>query len=67
MGRPVGTEGEPLSLRQQGSGWSEEGKAERELYRPCSSDTLDQGLGAKTWALEVSSWERTRVGWVETA
>ena len=64
----------PPILGEKHSSWTEEGKAEREPQRPLiphpktpQPETLGWGLDTETQALEVSSWERTMVGYVETA
>ena len=61
-------------MREKYSSWTEEGKAEREPQRSLvqpprapQPEMLCRGLGTETQAPEVSSGERTRVGYVETA
>ena len=67
-GRSAEMEREDQSPREKCSSQTEEGKAKREPQRPSAPlpwtllpETLGQGLGAETQALEVSSRERTRV------
>ena len=67
-------EGDPQSLGEKGSSWTEEGKAEKEPHRPSvpppgttQPETLGWELGTETWALEVCSGERTGVGCGDTA
>ena len=64
----------PQSLREKCSSWTEEGKAERKSQRPSvpllripQPKRLRRGLGTETQAPEVSSGERSRIGYVETA
>ena len=65
---------EPQSLGEKHSSWTEEGKAEGAPHKPSVplpgtswTETLRRGLDAKTQVLRVTSWERTRVGCVDTA
>ena len=73
MGRSAEMEG-PQSYGEKHRSWTEEGKVEQEQLRSSVSppqipqpEMLGWGLGAETQALEVSSGERTRVVYVETA
>ena len=64
----------PQRLREKCSSWTDWGKAERKPHRPSvppppqtpQLEKLRWGLGTEVQAPEVSPWERTRVGCVET-